>query len=104
MNIEKRIELEKRIARKVVRALLAAGYELSIDNGGETREIPYTTDFKTVTGAMFATDDEHLLARGPSKSFVYFVYGNDGWDVINDYGLSLEPIMEPIEEYCRKLG
>jgi hypothetical protein len=28
--------------------------------------------------------------------------GNDGWDVINDYGVSLEPIMKPIDDWINK--
>lgn len=104
MKLETRIQIEKRIARKVVRALLAAGYELSVNNGGDENEIPFTKSFGQVTGAMFATDDEYLQARGPSTSFVHFVYGNDGYDVIADYGMSLEPIMAPIDEYCSKVA
>jgi hypothetical protein len=103
MNLKTRIEIEKRIARRVVRELLAAGYELTVNNGGEYDEIeiPWSRDFTTIVGAMFATDEEYLYARkGKLASFVRFVYGNDGWDVINDYGMSLEPVMAPINQYA----
>jgi hypothetical protein len=111
MNLETRIQLEKRIARKVVRALLAAGYEITVNNGGDRNEIPYSTDFSQIVGAMFATDEEHLITRkadafkdgAPLKSFVFFVYGNSGYDVICDYGMSLEPVLAPINEYCDKV-
>jgi hypothetical protein len=105
-SLDKRINLEKRIARKVVRALLEAGYELTINNGGEGDEIPWTRNFSEVLAAMFATDSEHLITRAATgqKSFVYFVYGNGGWDVIADYGLTLEPTLIPINEYCDQLS
>jgi hypothetical protein len=104
MKLETRIMIEKRIARRVVRDLLAAGYELTVDNGGDEAEIPWSRDFKTVVGAMFATDEETLVARKEGgRSFVYFVYGNDGWDVVNDYGVSLEPVMAPINAYADTL-
>jgi hypothetical protein len=105
MNLQARIELEKRIARKVVRALLAAGYEITVNNGGDDDEIPYSSDFAQIIGAMFATDEECLrTCKDDHYSFVRFVYGNDGWDVVNDYGTSLQDVMEPINEYCEKIA
>jgi hypothetical protein len=121
-----RIQIEKRIARRVVRHLLQAGYRLTVDNGGDTYEIPYTYDFKTIVGAMFATDDERLVAemvppaidagsaawaaykailgdRKTIKGWVYFVYGNDGYDVISDYTLNLEQVIQPVLDYAEGL-
>jgi hypothetical protein len=112
MNLERRIQLEKRIARRVVRDLLAAGYVITVNNGGDENEIPYSQDYSEIIKAMFATDEEHLITRIPyefggtvriKESFVFFVYGNDGWDVVNDYGTSLEPVMEPINRWCDQL-
>src|SRR5258706_9223571 len=115
MNLERRIQLEKRIARRVVRDLLAAGYVITVNNGGDKNEIPYSQDFSEITKAMFATDEEHLLVAKwgqdvdtgkrylDETSFVFFVYGNDGWDVVNDYGTNLEPVMEPINRWCDRL-
>ena len=36
-------------------------------------------------------------------SFVFFVYGNEGWEVVNDYGVSLEAAMAPINKWCEAL-
>jgi hypothetical protein len=105
MKIERRIALEKRIVRRLVRDLLAAGYSISVNNGGDENEIPYSRDYSQIAAALFATDDEHLLTRRPDghNSFVYLVYGNDGYDVVNDYGTSLEPMMGPINEWCDRM-
>lgn len=46
---------------------------------------------------MFATDDEYLHVYRVDKTYlgrVWLVYGNDGWDVISDYTVNLEHIME----------
>jgi hypothetical protein len=39
--------------------------------------------------------------NGPTL-WVRFVYGNDGWDVINDYSMALETIIEPITEEAER--
>lgn len=105
MNLEHRIQLERRIVRRIVRGLLAAGYEITVNNGGDDNEIPYSRSFAQITAALFATDDEHLIVRKDGHgSFVYLVYGNSGWDVINDYGLSLEPVLASINEWTDKLS
>jgi hypothetical protein len=102
MKLETRIALEKKIVRKTVRELLAAGYEIAVDNGEE--QLPYTTHYSSITSALFSTDEVLLIARkGDQTSFVYLVYGNDGYDVINDYGMTLAPIMSVISRYVDKL-
>jgi hypothetical protein len=114
MKLEQRIRLEKRIGRRLVRDLLAAGYVITVNNGGDKNEIPYSSDFSTITNAMFATDEEHLLVAKwgqddsgkpylDQTSFVFLVYGNDGWDVIADYGTSLEPVLSPINHWIDEL-
>ena len=90
---------EDKIVRQVITDLLAAGYELNLENGGEGRELPeFTTDFDTIYREMKATDEDYLLARipkSPKVAFVRFVYGNDGHDVINDYNVSLADALKP---------
>lgn len=110
MKLEARKRLEKRIVKRVVRDLLAAGYEITVNNGGDSNEILYSTDFKAITAVLFATDSEHLLVRKAEGgvsfvyvSFVYLVYGNDGYDVVNDYGVSLEPVMGPINQWIDRM-
>jgi hypothetical protein len=95
MNVAMRQEVERKIASKVITDALAAGYALTIDNGGDNEEFSPTTDKDKILSEMFATDDEKLIfyKDGKCVGFVYFVYGNDGPDVVNDYTMNLEPIM-----------
>ena len=90
--IRARIRVERRIVRRVVTDLIAAGYELSVDDGGYHHFKNGTTDAKTLYRILNETDDDTLYARKPGGrwAFVTFVYGNDGWDVISDYNVSLE--------------
>ena len=47
---------------------------------------------------MFSTDEDYFYAYRPEETeragYVHFVYGNEGWNVISDNSLSLEPALE----------
>lgn len=96
-TLERKITMRQKLERKIARALilqgLAAGYAIVVDNGEE--ETPPLDSVTKILKAMFATDEEHLrfFKDGKYIGWVFFVYGNDGWDVINDYTINLEPIM-----------
>jgi len=93
----RRARVELAIVHKVIKELRAAGYKLSVDDGGDTS----SGDEQELVNAIFAVDESHLTTSmdGKRKSFVLFVRGNDGPDVICDYGLSLELVMEPISNW-----
>lgn len=114
-TIAARHSIERDIVGRVVDALLAAGYLLSVDNGGDEDEIEPTTDRAAVLGAMFATDEEwlnvwmhrphagqrHLRPHGE----VYLVYGNDGGHgVVNDYTGNLDGVLQPVIEYANSIA
>lgn len=87
--------VERKIARKLIKDALVAGYSLGVNNGGDEDEIGSSTDAKAVLNAMFATDQDHLIFYRDNKriGWALFVYGNDGWDVISDYTTNLEAVM-----------
>lgn len=91
-SLKTRQEMERLIRERVVDELLAAGFMLNVNNGGDDNELPaMTTDRLAVLAVMDKTDDEHLLVEDSHTSgWVYFVYGNDGWDVVSDYTTNLE--------------
>lgn len=98
-----RIEVEMTVARRVIKDLLAAGYVISVHDSEEVT-LKRSMDAEAILKAMFTTDEDTLLAYkdGEKNSFVQFIYGNSGWDVISDYGVSLEPIMAPILKWAEK--
>ncbi len=110
---EGRQRCERRNVAAIVDALLAAGYELNLNNGGDGHEaedvagleLPaWTRDRRVILAEMFATDDETLCARLPGseepkrRHGVYFVYGNadDGSEVASDWHCSLSAVVDPI--------
>lgn len=94
-----RIKLEWEIVVKVVDKLLRSGYELSVYSEDPAIE-SYTTDRQTVLSLMMEVDDEFLYAiKDGKRSWVRFVYGNDGYDVISDYTTDLEDVLAPIQKW-----
>lgn len=111
MSVKMRQIVEKEIATAVVAALLKAGFILAVDNGdndGREYEIVSANAVRIVK-AMFQTDEERLYAIKDHEpvGWVYFVYGNDGWDVVSDYTVNLEkfigdksPVQKVIDKYA----
>ncbi len=95
MSIKMRQEVEKKIASALIEDGLKAGYLIGVDNGGDEMELKPCNDKETILKAMFLTDEEHLIfdKDGKQTGWVFFVYGNDGWDVISDYSVNLEHVM-----------
>jgi len=102
-----RIRLEGRIVSKTVTALLTAGYKLRVNDGESIRPDQPTSSSVAILEQIMEVDDEYLEAhKGGSKelSWVRFVYGNDGYDVINDYTVDLEDVLKSVNEYADRMG
>jgi len=97
MNIQERQAIEKRIAKRLIMDALAAGYEVAVDDG-QDHFGPYKHTAE-VLDRMFTVDEEHLIIYsrlGPDifrRGSVWFIYGNDGHDVIADYSGGLEELL-----------
>lgn len=109
--IKRRIRVEDAIARAVVVDLLNAGYAVSVDNGGDEFEIACSRDADAIMAEMNATDSEHLYVHAlidgkydkkRSCGWVFLVYGNDGWDVVNDYTTNLEDVLVGMREAVKR--
>lgn len=102
-----RIKVEHDIVTRTVDVLLQQGYLLQTNQGGEGLEpVKPTADRKLILSHLNETDDELLLVSGPEGQrigSVYFVYGNDGWDVISDYSTNLEEVLAPVMKYAETL-
>lgn len=100
-----RMTTEGKIAGKLITALLAAGYTVDMNDGEETT-VSRSTSHDEIMQAMFTTDEDILIARdsaGKQVGNVYLVYGNDGYDVISEYSLSLEAVLAPVEKYAEDI-
>jgi hypothetical protein len=103
MTNENRLKLEMQVIRKTVKVLLDAGFALTVYNG-EEETVVESTKLTEIASALRTTDEDWLYThKDGKKSFVRFVYGNDPWEVINDYGMSLDEVLKPVMEYAEKM-
>lgn len=107
-----RIAVEQEIVVRTVCAMLAAGYALQTDIRDDPRPKSPTTDRDVILAEMMAVDDEflgvfypveHPTQSGERYGWIRFVYGNSGYDVINDYTVNLGIILDPIFQYADTL-
>jgi hypothetical protein len=110
MNVQARIDLEKRIVRKIVQNAIAIGYTVSL-NDGEAWTVKRSVKVTEVMEAVQTTDWDFLKFRyaegekkGEPVGTVHLVYGNDGYDVIADYtdNAEIEKILETAKAYTAK--
>ncbi|EGC2886881.1 hypothetical protein H8593_004264 [Salmonella enterica subsp. enterica serovar Give] len=106
MNVETRQRIERRIARATAKALIAAGYKVAVFDGEEIA-LQATDSERDIIGAMFSTDEDYLFVYPADSNerigWVRFIYGNDGWDVINDYTTNLESCLQAANELADEL-
>ncbi len=102
-------QLDRRVARRTIKTLLEAGYALGVNDGEETT-LERCRTAKTVFDAMFSTDEDYLLVYKKNDAgrfhrcgWVRFIYGEYGWDVINDYTMNLDEVLKPVHAYTDKL-
>jgi hypothetical protein len=97
--------VEKEIVSQAVTDLLAAGYSLEVDIGDGPEHEP-TKDRAIIDKHLFSGDEARLFVYKDGKKkphgWVYFVYGNDGWDVISDHSVHLEKDLAKANEIADK--
>lgn len=105
-DLAKRIEIEKKIAKKILAALVAAGYLVRIHDGEEWAG-KRTADDKEAFKQMFSTDDDLIAVYKPDEkehfAWIQLIYGNCGFDVIHDYTTNLEDLVKPIMDYAETI-
>ena len=102
-------EMDKAIVTAVVEELLEQGFSLSLFHE-EAPAFKQSTDKELILSNIHQCDEETLAAydkAGQRTGWVFFVYGNDGYDVLSDYSLSIEKyipktlkLSEELEEQC----
>lgn len=96
MNVKMQQRVEREIVMATVDALLAAGFNISVDNGASEAGTEYacyeTTNRKEIESVLYQTDEDTLYAKSRQgmSGYVIFIYGNEGPDVMSDYSTNLE--------------
>lgn len=99
-------QVERRILAVAIRDILAAGNTLSVYDGAAFT-VRQSRDPEAIMGALFTTDEDQLHIRNADSrylGFVSLVHGNDGWDVIADNSVSLEPLLVEANRLADKLA
>lgn len=98
-----RAYIELQIVNAFIAAAAEAGYELKIGEMDEVDMAEYANDFRT---ALFDLDDAHVNVFDGEKraGWVYFVFGNDGYDCISDYSTKLEEFLKPVMAVADRWG
>jgi hypothetical protein len=101
--------VEAQIMQAVIAVLLEQGYSLSV-NDGEEITVRKSKNAAEIFNAMRTTDEDYLLVHTLGgfdnrwQGWVRFVYGNDGWDVINDYSMNMDAVLEPVNNMANDFG
>lgn len=102
-GVRGRAYIELQIVNKFIELAAAAGYELKIVEMDEEDMPEYANDFRS---ALFDLDDAHVNLFDGAKlvGWVYFVFGNDGYDCISDYSTKLEEFLKPVTDVANFWG
>ncbi len=109
MTNAERIQIEKTILCKVVDDALAAGYSVTVYDCEEFT-IKRSRDREAILKATMTTDDDRLYFYPPEGGrtigWVWFVYGENGHDVICDYidSPKMEALLSGALALADKLG
>lgn len=96
-EVKKRQRIERAVIRAFVKAALTDKCEISVYDG-EQYPLKRSNSESEIMKAIMSTDEDRLNVwkDGKQIGWVFLVYGNDGWDVINDYTVSLEYLMAEV--------
>lgn len=97
-SVRRRRAIELQVVRNLIALLIERRFAIYADNG-EDAEVKYTgpESEDAFIDTLFAVDEARIWTVHPvssNRSYVYLVFGNGGWDVISDYGTSLDPAMD----------
>lgn len=87
--------MEKKIVANLLKKILANGFSVNIDNGGDCYELDAPTQcFKTLCKEVGAAGHDNLILfkEGREYGWVSLIWGN-GEDIISDYSINLEKLV-----------
>ena len=108
MDIKHRRSLERRIIRAVVNDALKQGYTVTVydGQGPDALALDKSTRQADIMAAIMSTDEDLMVFHkdGRRAGVIYFVYGNDGYDVICDHTANdaTYAIIKRADEIARK--
>ena len=95
-------DTEKAIVGRLVTDILAAGYTITVWNGGDEPELKDSTDAAAIFAELAACDVDELTvddAKGYA-GWIQLVWGND-FHIISNYSNRLESVIAPAEQLAQ---
>lgn len=106
-SVRKRRLIEIAVVRHACAELVKNGYAITVDDGGD-QPVKFSTDIDSIVDAAFSVDDcVFHVSEGRLRRYfgwIRLVFGNDGWDVINDHTTNLEEVLKATTEYAEQLS
>jgi hypothetical protein len=106
-KVKRRQQMERRIVVSLIDELLGRGFIINVDDGDGMLFKAATFNRQTIIDAVMNTDEDYLHAYKDGVKngggWVRLIYGNDGYDVISDYCVQLEPFMVQTQALADKL-
>jgi hypothetical protein len=91
--------IDKEIATKLIDALLADGYTITCDLMDDDPEFKRSNDRNGILGHMWQVEMVELrVHKGKSQGWLRLIFDESGWDLVQDYTVGLEHIVDPICE------
>lgn len=91
--------IDREIATKLVDALLADGYTITGDLQDDEPEFERSTDRDGILDYLWQVECAELVVHKEKKNgSISLRFDEDGWDVVRDYSVDLERIIDPICE------
>jgi hypothetical protein len=88
--------IEKAITKRLVDHALDNGFLVGV-SADDTADIEPTDNLEAILEAAFSYDCLDLLLHASGKTrFIALNYFNDGLDIISDYSVSLEYLMDTV--------
>jgi hypothetical protein len=86
---------ERAILKSLIEELISHGLTITVDYGEDDYPINKSADSEAILAQMWACDEERLIVHQDSKRMgsILLIYnnGDDGWTVVADYSVNLEP-------------
>lgn len=103
-NNETARKLENTIIRVFIREALQRGHTITVTTYDED-ELTCSSQINKIVDALRATDYDNLRVHDGDKYIggMLLVWGNDPWEVISDYSVSIEDMVEPAMEKSREI-
>jgi hypothetical protein len=91
--------IDREIATKLIDALLADAYTITCDLCDREPEFKRSTDRDGILNYMWEVEMvEMWVHKGKKRGWLRLIFDENGWDLVQDYTVNLEHIVDPITE------